>query len=323
MPYRRPALPVLVIPVLVVVAVLGYLVGHRHSHGISPPRARSATTGNVVIDYPAGWRAVAGPPRVPNLAITRAQAIEPSGDAGAGLLIGTLPAGELAPLPRQFVTKLLRPPTTEIVNLLEIQAYRYAHLRVHGFDKALTIFVIPDRGGLPTALACYAPSASSGYLNECERSVAAVTVTGQLQGYQLTPDPSYAAKISAAISALDHLRVSLKDELSPDVSATTAQRLATRLARGYVVAASALSELEPSVEAAPVQASLAGAIARAHAGYLALATAAGDQDAAGYASAQGKISSAEADVDQALESFALIGYGSALPSAVKASAQAG
>jgi hypothetical protein len=323
MPYRRPALPVLVIPVLVAVAVLGYLVGHRHPHDSSPQRARSASTGNVVIDYPAGWRAVARPLRVPHLAITRAQAIEPDGDGGAGLLIGALPAGELAPLPRQFVAKLQRPPTTEIVNLLEIQAYRYAHLRVDGFDKALTIFVIPDRGGLPTALACYAPSTSSSYLTECERSVAAVTVTGQLQGYQLTPDPSYAAKISAAISALDRLRVSLKDELSPKVSATTAQRLATLLARGYVAAASALVELEPSVEAAPVQASLAGAIARAHAGYVALAKAAGDQDATGYADAQAKISSAEADVDQALESFALIGYGTALPSGGTTSAQAG
>jgi hypothetical protein len=315
MPNRRPALPVLVVPVLVLVAVLGYLAGHKHSHAIASQRPHAVTTGNVVLNYPAGWHAVTQGVQISNLALARPSAIGPSGSvATAGLLIGTLPPGELAPLPRQFVTKLQRPPTTEIVDLLEIQAYRYAHLSVPGFAKSLTIFVIPNRGGAPTALVCFAPSASSAYMRACERSIAAVTVAGQLQGSQLTPDPTYAAQISAAIAALDGLRVSLKRELSPAVSAATAQRLARRLAGGYAVAADALAELEPSAEAAPVQAALAGAIARAHADYTALAGAAGEQDVTAYEAAQRKIASAEADVDEALESFALLGYGTALAS---------
>ncbi len=313
MPYRRPALPALVIPVLLVVAALGYLAGHKHSAATAPRPPRAVTTGNVVLDYPDGWRAVAAGPRIPNLALAHPSAIAPGAAATrAGLLVGALPSGELAPLPRKFVAKLRRAPSTEIVNLLEVQAYRYARLSVPGFDEALTIFVIPNRGEAPTALACFAPSPSSAYMLACERSVAAATVTGQLQGYQLTPDPTYAAKISATIAALDHLRVSLKHELSPRVSAATAQRLARRLASGYATASSALAVLVPSAEAAPAQAALAGAINRAHAGYDALAAAAGEQEVSAYEAAQGDISSAEADVDQALESFALLGYGTAL-----------
>jgi hypothetical protein len=322
MPYRRPALPVLVIPVLLAVAVLGYLVGHRHSHAAASPRPpRAVTTGNVVLDYPTGWRVAAVGPRIPNLALARSSALAPDGEsATAGLLVGTLPSGELAPLPRKFVATLRRAPSTEIVNLLEVQAYRYARLSVPRFDKALSLFVIPDRGGAPTALACYAPTPSSAYMLACERSVAAATVTGQLQGYQLTPDATYAAKISGAIAALDRLRVSLKHELGPKVSAATAKRLARRLASGYGIASSALAVLEPSVEAAPVQAALAGAINKARAGYDALAAAAGAQNVSAYMAAQSDISSAEAGVDQALESFALLGYGTALVSGSGASA---
>jgi hypothetical protein len=314
MPYRRPALPVLVIPVLLAVAVLGYLAGHRHSHAAAPQRPpRAVTTGNVVLDYPTGWRVVAAGPRIPNLALADPSALAPNRAAtGAGLFVGTLPTGELAPLPRKFVAQLRRAPSTEIVNLLEVQAYRYARLSVPGFGKALTLFVIPNRGGAPTALACYAPSAGSAYMLACERSVAAATVTGQLQGYQLTPDSTYAAKISSAIAALDRVRVALKHDLGPRVSAATAQRLASRLASGYAAASNALAALEPSAEAAPVQAALTGAINKAHAGYDALAAAAGEQNVSAYEAAQRDISSAEANVDQALESFALLGYGTAL-----------
>jgi hypothetical protein len=315
MPYRRPALPVLVVPVLLAVAALGYLAGHRHSGATSPRPPRAVTTGNVVLDYPPGWRAVAAGPSIPDLALAHPSAIAPrAASTSAGLLVGALPASELAPLPRSFVAKLRRAPSTEIVNLLEVQAYRYARLSVPGFDEALSLFVIPNRGGAPTALACYAPSPSSAYMRACERSVAAATVTGQLQGYQLTPDPTYAATISEAIAALDRVRVSLKHELSPRVSAATAQRLARRLASGYATASSALAVLEPSTEAAPAQAALAGAINKAHAGYDALAAAAGEQDVTAYEAAQGDISRAEAEVDQALESFALLGYGTALTS---------
>ena len=58
--------------------------------------------------------------------------------------------------------------------------------------------MIPNPGGDPTALACYAPSPTSPYMRACEGIVSGVTVVGQSQNFQLTPEAGYAAKIGAA-----------------------------------------------------------------------------------------------------------------------------
>jgi hypothetical protein len=308
---RRPALPAAIVPILVAVAILGYVAGKSGSTGPSSEQLRTAQSANVVIGYPLGWSTAKRAPQIPQLALAHATTIAPAGNAAAaGLLLGSLPPGELAPLPSKFIASLRRLPVTEIVNLEEIQAYKYAQLSVSGFDRTLTLFVIPDPGARPTALACYAPSAASAYMRTCEAAVATVTVGGQPQAYQLTPEPSYAGKISTTIASLDRLRASLKRELRPDVSSAGVKRLAGRLADGFAAAADELNQLEPTFAAQPAQKALADAIARAHDGYLALGAAAGEQDATAYSAAQKKIATAEADVDEVLESFVLLGYSS-------------
>jgi hypothetical protein len=318
---RRPALPVAIVPILLAVAILGYVAGKSGSSGPSSEQLRTAQSANVVIGYPVGWSSAKTATRIPHLAMAHARTIAPAGNAAqAGLLLGSLPPGELAPLPSGFIAGLRRLPVTEIVNLEEIQAYKYAQLSVDGFEKTLTLFVIPDPGGRPTALACYASASSvaSSYMRTCEAAVATVTVGGQPQAYQLTPEPSYAGRISTTIASLDRLRASLKHELRPDVSSDDVKRLAGRLADGFAAAAGALNQLEPTFAAQPAQKALADAIARAHDGYLALAAAAGDQDAAAYSAAQRKIATAEADVDEVLESFVLLGYSSTVQSPASA-----
>ncbi len=137
-------------------------------------------------------------------------------------------------------------------------------------------------------------------------------VVDQSHVYQLTPEPRYAARISASISSLDGLRVALKRELQPQITVERAQQLATRLAEGFAQAATSLSKLEPSAAVAPVQATLSSSIERARAGYTALAASAAERDVSAYTAAKERISAAESDVDWALENFVLLGYGPAL-----------
>jgi hypothetical protein len=130
--------PTAVIPLLVAVAILGYVAGHSGSRGPSSESLRTARSANVVVDYPAAWRPVDRAPAIPGLAIVRPIVLAPNGNAArAALLVGSLPRGELSPLPGRFVSSLPRLPDTEVVNLLEIQAYKYAHVDVPGFDKTL------------------------------------------------------------------------------------------------------------------------------------------------------------------------------------------
>jgi phosphohistidine phosphatase SixA len=310
---RLRSLPAAVIPLLVAVAVLGYVAGRSRSHDGSAEGLRTARSAHVLIRYPVGWKLVSGGVGVPGLSIVHPQLIVAGSPATrAGLIVGTLPPGELGPLPRPFLSRLLRLPQTAVVDLAEGQAYRYTQFSGPGLQEPLAVFVIPNPDGAPTALACYAPSLQSPYMRACEQTVSGVTVVGQSQPYQLTPQPGYAAQISSAIASLDHLRGSLKSELQPQVSAERAQLLTERLARGFAQAAAALSRVEPAPAAAQVQAALASSIARARDGYTSLASAAGGRDAPAYKVAQKRVLDAEADVDRTLQAFVLLGYGPAL-----------
>jgi hypothetical protein len=312
--YGPRSLPAVVIPLFIAVAVLGYVVGHARSGGGSSETLRTAKSAHVLIEYPIGWKPAASITQIPGLAIEHPQLIVPRArHASAGLIVGTLPAGELGPLPRGFISGLSRLPQTTVVDLVEAQAYRYAAFSGRALQEPLVVFVIPNPGGHPTALACYAPSQGSRYMRQCEQAVSGVTVVGQVQVYRLAPEPEYAARISTAILPLDRLRVALKRELQPQITAERAQQLATRLAAGFAQASTSLSNLEAASAAAqPVQAALASSVQRARDGYTALAGAASERDASAYTAAQKRIAAAESDVDWALENFVLLGYSSAL-----------
>jgi hypothetical protein len=311
--YRPRSLPAAVIPLLVAVAVLGYVAGHARSGGGSKQAQRTLQTAHVLIEYPPGWKPVSGRASIPGLTIDHPRLVsagKPS--ARAGLIVGTLPAAEPGPLPRQFVARLRRLPQIAVVELVEGQAYRYTQFSGSGLREPLAVFVVPNPGGHPTALACYAPSQRSPYMRACEQAVSGLTVVGQSQIYQLTPEAGYAASISTAIGTLDRLRVALTRELRPQVSAARAQQLAGRLGDGFAAAAETLSRVEPSASAVQVQKALRVAMRRARDGYRALAMASSEQSLSAYTAAQKRISAAEGDVDWALENFVLIGYSPAL-----------
>ena len=262
-----------------------------------------------MFEYPAGWSPAAHAAAVPGLSLSEQTLLVPKGDAvRAGLLVGTLARDEIGPLPAGFLAALPRLPSTQIVNLLEIQAYKYALTNVPGFPEQLTIFAIPNPSGDSTVLACYAPATEPAYMRSCEQTVAGITLVGQSQAYELTPEPGYASGISGAVSGLDRLRVALKRELRPQVSAARAREIATRLAGGFATAASSLATLQPSFATQRAQTALSDAILSTHDGYVALASAAARESASAYTAAQKRIAVAEASVNRALESFALLGY---------------
>jgi hypothetical protein len=301
--------PLGVLPVLVAVAILGYVAGHSRSQGVSTEKLRTASAANVVLDYPSTWRHASGDTGVPGLPIAHSIALAPDGNAAhAGLLVGALPRGELGPLPGRFIASMRALPETEVVNLQEVQAYRYANLSVPGFDRMLTLFVIPNPHGDPTALACFASASFRAYMRTCEKIVATLTLVGQSQSYDLTPEPNYARRISTSIATLNRLRLTVRRELRPQAAPATVQVLATRLARGFASAGASVSKLEPTFAAGQVQSVLSSSIMQARDAYIALAAAAAGESASEYIAARKRVYEAESNVNWALENFALLGY---------------
>jgi hypothetical protein len=308
------SLRVLAAPLLVAVAILGYLVGHGHPRPApapAPPEAAGHTilTSSLLLTYPSGWAPAKRATVIPSLAITSPVLVAPGGDgAKAGLLTGQLIGGEASPLPAQFIARLLALPATSVVNLPETQAYRYSNLSIPGLARALTLYAIPNPGANPTALACYAASAASWYMRACEQIVASLRLQLAPQNYILTPDADYARKVSASLAAVDAQRAILRHKLHVLGPQPAAQPLAASLARTMAGASASLSALQAPPAASQAQAMLSGALGRARQAYTALAAAASAGSRSDYLSARGQVYAAEASIAVALHGFALLGY---------------
>lgn len=297
---------------LVVVAIIGYLVGfHRApatSVAASGEKTRIASGAGVLLEYPSTWHPAAHAPVIPGLAIAHPLLLAPGGDpARAGLLSGQLPVGEPSPLPRQFLALVRGIPHTEVSDLLEVQAYSYSQMSISGYDRTLDIYVIPRPGGNPTALVCYASKGFSTYLRQCEQILAKLTLVGQSPS-ELKPDAGYAGRLGGLIRVLDSERLTLRGEMRRAPAPAAMGRLATALAGQFATAAASLAALEPPLAAGPAQAALAASILHARDTYRTLAAAGTAETVASYDAARGQVDAAEAGVDTALESFALLGY---------------
>ncbi len=304
--------------ILVAVAVVGYKAGYRQapvtSSSAHRETTRTASGAGILLEYPADWHPSTAIPAIPGLAVARPLALVPSGEAArAGLLSGQLPGGEPSPLPARFLDLVRGTPHTEVVNLIDGQAYRYSHLSLPGYDRTLDLYVILYAGKNPTVLACYAPKndASSSYLSQCEQIVAGFTPIGQSSTYDLTPNTAYAHQLAALIERLNGERLTLRRAMRAHAAPAAVGGFAATLADRFASAAASLAVLEAPPVAGPTQAVLASSIVRARDTYRALAAASTTEDAVAYAAALERVNAAETGVDSALEGFSLLGYSQA------------
>jgi hypothetical protein len=299
----------IVVSLLVVVAIVGFLVGRRGAHAVAPEPMVAVSVASVVLNYPATWKQVASPPAIPGFTITHELALAPGGDAShAGLLAGGLAQSESTPLPADLVALFRGPPRAEVVGLLGSEAYRYAGVRVPGFGHELTLFAIPNPRGEETDVACYAAQRSSADLRTCEHIVATLTLVGQSQSYDLSPNGTYAQGLTTAVTLLDKQRVSMRREMSQQAPSLTLQRTASRLAGVFAQAAESISSLGPTLAVGRAHAALSASLLQARDAYKALAVAVASGGPAGVTAARDQVYAAEASVNRSLEGFALLGY---------------
>jgi len=297
---------------LAAVAIGAYLIGHDASRGgarrASP--MRSMIVAKVLLEYPSEWERSAGAP-VGNLQLGEAAVFSPRGRASqSGLLVGELPAGEATPLPRSYLRALSAAPQVAVVSLSEAQAYRYSGMSNPSFDGSMIVYSIPKPDGSATVAACYARTGSEGFLGRCASVVAGMTQLDQAQSYDLVPVRAYASRLAALLDELDRGRRDVAATLRGGTTWAALARLGGELSASFAHGAAQLAALEAAAPASAAQAALDHALGSAASSYAALATAARAGSAAAVLRERTRVRAAETLVNEALEGFALLGYGS-------------
>jgi hypothetical protein len=300
-------LTLFVAPLLAAAAIGGFLLGNRRGQAAPLEQALPARQANIALEYPSTWQPVRSAPPIPGLSIAHPLLLAPGGDATrAGLLGGQLAPGQPGPLPASFVALMPELPRTEVVDFLGVEAYSYSHVRIPAYERLLDLYVIPSAAGPGTAIACYASQGSSSYLHGCEQIVATLTPVGH-SGYDLRPSAPYSSRLGAVTGELDRERLIIRRQMGVVRTPSAVARLATTLGERFATAAAAIRAIRSPAAAAAAQGALVASMERADESYRALATAA-PSAAASVAVAQAHVGSAEAGVDVALGTFALLGY---------------
>src|ERR1035437_3612549 len=178
------SVPPVLAPLLIAAAILAYFL-RAHRGPSAPAGAARAPTRvisarSVLLEYPTTWSVSAAPPSIPGLPIVDPLVLAPGGRADrAGLISGQFHSGEAGPLPSELLRAMRAIPATQVVNLLDVQAYRYSGVDLPGFDGSIELYVIPSPGSAPAALACYAVRGSAAEMEECGQIVAKLTLIGQ------------------------------------------------------------------------------------------------------------------------------------------------
>lgn len=308
----RRTTPLIAALILLAVAYFGFLSGHSPVEHVEGTREASTVVGSL--EYPAasGWRPAGGSRAIGDLSITMASMLAPDGNsARAGLILGRLASGS-NPLPPAFLAGLRELPTTEVVYLLNTQAYRYS-LSVPGYDRPLTLYTIPKTTTGETAIVCYDSAGPPDYMRECEH-IAATFNDASNASVDLTPDTGYARRIRAAVERLDQFRAALRSGIRPHAQGAGVSEVAARLAAGLVGVANSVAAVLPPLPAEMTHATFVESLRQASRAYSALAAAAGSGSAVQYGAARAQVDDAEASVAAALEDFSLLGYGNTTPS---------
>jgi hypothetical protein len=308
---------IIAIVLLFSVTILGYLAGHGHAAAAPVENTGEASNALTTLNYASdsGWRLASGEPSIPGLSIAQPLVLAPDGDgARGGLIVGQLVAGESSPLPPQLVAHLRQLPNTQVVNLLNTEAYRYARLSVTGSRQKLTLYTIPGSASTTTAILCYVSAGFSSNMQACEQLAASLTIaTGRPQvavrnSDPLAPNATYGHSVGAVIARIQQSLLTLRREIRPGASRAVVAGLAARLAGQLTGAAESLSAVQPPTAAGPVDLALSEALSQARAGYSALGAAVSAGSAPGYATATAEIYSAEAALSTALGNLTLLGY---------------
>ncbi|HUR86718.1 MAG TPA: protein kinase [Solirubrobacteraceae bacterium] len=299
----------LVVPVLLALAIGGYLVGRPgSSRDGAPDPAGVATAGAVELDVPAGWTRRPAP-ELTGLAFGDGLAFGPAAPAAHGLVAGMVADAVGADLlPRALVQRIDGgAPDGQPVSLGEHEALRYAGLRLGG-DRSVTLYATPTAAGSAT-VACYAPAAapSGPVVAACERAAASLRLSdGEL--LPVGPVEAYGTGVRDALERRNRDRATQRAQLAAAGSRATQAAAAGRLASTADRAERAARGLTVSARDREAHDALVRALSAGGDGYRRMAAAARSGSRTRFARGAGAVRDAEAAERDALTVLGRLGY---------------
>ncbi|MEA2273354.1 MAG: hypothetical protein QOI98_2062, partial [Solirubrobacteraceae bacterium] len=307
-PERRLSRALLAAAVVAVVAAgaVGAIAGKSGGGSSETPAGNVAAAGNLRLSFPASW-ASASDPKIPGLKLASPLALAPRTGAGkAGLVAGEIKSHDARLLPSGLASLLPSTPARDAVQVGGAQAFRYRGLQPKGFTGSLTLYVVATSAGVE-GLACFAPTASSPLLGDCDDIAATLTLSGA-QSLDVRPNAAYARGLSTALATLATKRAQGRTTLQKAKTAKAQAAPATTLAAAYRAAQRTVHGLNAPALARALNDSISKALTDAASAYDRMAAAARGADSGAFTTARGAVSRAEQALSRALDGLAGLGY---------------
>ena len=188
-----------------------------------------------------------------------------------------------------------------------MQAYRYARLRVRGFDGLMTLYVAPTNGGVLT-LACFARAADNQRFGAaCERVARSVRLLAG-RAYPVGPRREYQRALNTMLKQLDGARRRERAALRAASTRQAQANAALRLSDDFAVAHGATGRIVVLPHEETAHRRLLARIQSARIAYDRLARSARQGNASRYESAADAVTRAEGRVRAAIRALGVLGY---------------
>ena len=237
LPARAPALALLALTAIAMLA--GWLLSGRAGPGGDGEAVAKARAGALALAVPAGWVALERAPILPRLGLRDPIAIAPrGGDGRSGLVAGAVE--EQGAVPASFLARLRLPAAPEeTVRLGAGDAYRYQRLRPPGYDRELTLYMLPTTGAVAT-IACFAPPGdTAAFMAGCEQAAKTLELDG-VRAAPLGTSEAYSGALDEAMRRLNARRDALRGRLAAARTADGQGAVCAELASAYETAVDAL-----------------------------------------------------------------------------------
>jgi len=304
---RRGAIAAAVAAGVAVAAVGAFVAGRAGERPAPAPAKPLVVSGaDLRLTAPAGWQR-AEAPVIPGLEFAEPVALA-AGDADAGLVAGRLPAAEgAALLPPRFVGGLgAQARDDQVVRLGDVEAKHYPQLQPEGFDRPLSLYLVPTRTGV-TAVACHAASPSPALTRACAQAAASLRLRGG-EALPLGPSADVADGLDAIAAGLERTRRAARRALARARTPTAQAVALARLARSYRRAGRVAGELETGPADRPSVRGLATALTAAGSAYGTTARAARAERRAAYEKARDRARRAERSLARRAAALEAAGY---------------